>query len=41
MHLHGVILVVNHLLESAKDWVNDDVRDLVRDLRMSFEGLED
>lgn len=41
MHLHGVILVVNHLLEGAKDRVNDDVRDLVRDLRVSFEGLED
>lgn len=36
-----MILVVNHLPEGLKDWVNNNVGYSIRRLGMRFEGLED
>jgi hypothetical protein len=40
MHLHRIVLVVNDLVKGAQDGLNDQMCDLVADLRMTFQALK-
>jgi hypothetical protein len=41
MHLHRIVLVVNDLVKGAQDRLNDQMCDLVADLRVTLQALKD
>jgi len=41
MHLHRIVLVVDDLVKGAQDGLNDQMCDLVADLRVALQALKD